>query len=98
MKNRFRCKYLYLHEKSELHNYFNSSIIIKNQFVNSFVTQETLKMKIETACKECSRSLFIIDEMDELLPGLIDTIRPYVDYYDHVEGTYYKKLLFLFIR
>ncbi|XP_060585623.1 torsin-1A-like [Ruditapes philippinarum] len=59
--------------------------------------KEKLKLKIETAGKECSRSLFIIDEMDKLLPGLIDTIRPYVDYYDHVEGTYFKKLLFLFL-
>jgi hypothetical protein len=62
------------------------------------VTQEKLKLKIETAGKECSMSVFIIDEMDKLLPGLIDTIRPYVDYYDQVEGTYYKKLLFLFLR
>ncbi|XP_060576785.1 torsin-1A-like isoform X1 [Ruditapes philippinarum] len=59
--------------------------------------KEKLKLKIETAGKECSMSVFIIDEMDKLLPGLIDTIRPYVDYYDHVEGTYYKKLLFLFL-
>ncbi|XP_060585621.1 torsin-1A-like [Ruditapes philippinarum] len=59
--------------------------------------KKMLKMKMERAVKECSRSLFIIDEMDKLPPGLIDTIRPYVDYYDHEEGTYFNKFLFLFL-
>ncbi|XP_060576778.1 torsin-1A-like [Ruditapes philippinarum] len=59
--------------------------------------KKMLNMMLERAVKECSRSLFIIDEMDKLPPGLIDTIRPYVDDYEHEEGTYFNKFLFLFL-
>ncbi|XP_053399654.1 torsin-1A-like [Mercenaria mercenaria] len=59
--------------------------------------KEKLKLEIETAGKECPRSLFIVDEMDKLLPGLIDTIRPFIDYYDHVDGIDYRQFLFFFL-
>ncbi|XP_053399655.1 torsin-1B-like [Mercenaria mercenaria] len=60
--------------------------------------KEKLKLEIETAGKECPRSLFIVDEMDKLIPGLIDMIRPYIDYYDNVDGTDYRQLLFFLLR
>ncbi|KAM9735721.1 torsin family 1 isoform 1-T1 [Menidia menidia] len=45
----------------------------------------------------CERSMFIFDEMDKMHPGLIDSIKPYLDYYDKLEGVSYRKSIFIFL-
>ena len=42
--------------------------------------------------------MFIFDEMDKMHPGLIDSIKPYLDYYDKVDGVSYRKAIFIFLR
>ncbi|XP_069465333.1 torsin-1B isoform X2 [Ambystoma mexicanum] len=45
----------------------------------------------------CPRSVFIFDEMDKLHPGLIDAIKPFLDYYDEIDGVSYRKAIFVFL-
>ncbi|XP_053552135.1 torsin-1A [Bombina bombina] len=45
----------------------------------------------------CERSVFIFDEVDKMHPGLIDAIKPYLDYYDHLEGVSYRRAIFIFL-
>ena len=47
---------------------------------------------------DCPRSVFIFDEMDKMPVGLIDTIKPYVDYYEDLRGVDYRKATFFFLR
>ncbi|KAJ8261353.1 hypothetical protein COCON_G00170760 [Conger conger] len=45
----------------------------------------------------CPRSMFIFDEMDKMHAGLIDSIKPYLDYYDNLEGVSYRQAIFIFL-
>ncbi|KAH0615438.1 hypothetical protein JD844_004663 [Phrynosoma platyrhinos] len=45
----------------------------------------------------CAQSVFIFDEMDKLHPGLIDAIKPFLDYYDNIDGISYRKAMFVFL-
>lgn len=46
----------------------------------------------------CGSSVFIFDEMDKLHPGIIDSIKPFLDYYEQVDGISYRKAIFIFLR
>lgn len=59
--------------------------------------KDKLREMIEKAVKDCPRSLFIFDEMDKMPAGLIDTIKPYLDYYDQLRGVDYRKATFFFL-
>ncbi|CAL8406242.1 unnamed protein product [Arctogadus glacialis] len=45
----------------------------------------------------CAHSMFIFDEMDKMHPGLIDSIKPFVDYYEKLDGVSYRKAIFIFL-
>ncbi|XP_008323903.1 torsin family 1 isoform X2 [Cynoglossus semilaevis] len=45
----------------------------------------------------CERSMFIFDEMDKMHPGLIDGIKPFLDYYEKLDGVSYRKAIFIFL-
>ncbi|XP_051960275.1 torsin-1A-like [Xyrauchen texanus] len=45
----------------------------------------------------CARSMFIFDEMDKMHPGLIDSIKPYLDFYDNLNGVSYRQAIFIFL-
>ena len=60
--------------------------------------QDNLRELIEKAVKDCPKSFFIFDEMDKMPAGLIDTIKPYLDYYDQLSGVDYRKATFFFLR
>ncbi|MEJ1271716.1 torsin family 1 member A (torsin A) [Cricetulus griseus] len=45
----------------------------------------------------CARSIFIFDEMDKMHAGLIDAIKPFLDYYDVVDEVSYQKAIFIFL-
>uniref|UniRef100_A0A8C7JM40 Torsin family 1 n=1 Tax=Oncorhynchus kisutch TaxID=8019 RepID=A0A8C7JM40_ONCKI len=45
----------------------------------------------------CPRSMFIFDEMDKMHPGLIDCIKPYLDYYENLDGVSYRQAIFIFL-
>ncbi|XP_058472448.1 torsin family 1 isoform X1 [Solea solea] len=56
-----------------------------------------LQQWIKGNVTNCERSMFIFDEMDKMHPGLIDSIKPYLDYYDNLEGVSYRKAIFVFL-
>ncbi|XP_073334177.1 torsin-1A-like [Pagrus major] len=83
---------------------------MNSKFVHIFTAQhhfpysskiETYKSQLQQQIKHnvtnCARSMFIFDEMDEMHPGLIDTIKPYLDYYNKLDGVSYRKAIFIFL-
>lgn len=60
--------------------------------------QSQLQQWIKGNVSNCARSMFIFDEMDKMHPGLIDSIKPYLDYYDKLDGISYRKAIFIFLR
>ncbi|XP_071768135.1 torsin-1A isoform X1 [Centroberyx gerrardi] len=62
---------------------------------------ETYKTQLQQWVKgnvtNCAQSMFIFDEMDKMHPGLIDSIKPYLDYYDKLDGVSYRKAIFIFL-
>ena len=59
--------------------------------------QTELKALIESSTKNCSRSLFIFDEVDKMPEGLADIVKPYLDYHQSIEGIDYRKNIFIFL-
>ncbi|KAK3611106.1 hypothetical protein CHS0354_000113 [Potamilus streckersoni] len=59
--------------------------------------KDKLRELIESSVKQCEKTMFIFDEMDKMPPGLIDTIKPYLDYYENLGGVDYRKAIFLFL-
>uniref|UniRef100_A0A7M4E6W3 Torsin family 1 member B n=1 Tax=Crocodylus porosus TaxID=8502 RepID=A0A7M4E6W3_CROPO len=47
---------------------------------------------------DCARSMFIFDEVDKMPPGLIDSIKPFLDYYETLDGVSYQEAIFIFLR
>ncbi|KAL6096666.1 tor1b [Pungitius sinensis] len=56
-----------------------------------------LQQWIKGNVTNCGRSMFIFDEMDKMQPGLIDSIKPYLDYYEKLDGVSYRKAIFIFL-
>jgi len=42
--------------------------------------------------------LFIFDEMDKMPVGVIEAIKPFIDHYAEIDGTDFRKSIFLFLR
>ncbi|KAG8447739.1 hypothetical protein GDO86_015015 [Hymenochirus boettgeri] len=83
---------------------------MKSQFVHLFIStlhfphdrlvplyKDQLQSWIKGNVSKCARSVFIFDEMDKLHPGIIDAIKPFLDYYDHLDGISYRKSIFIFL-
>jgi hypothetical protein len=60
--------------------------------------QDQLQKWIRGNVSACASSVFIFDEMDKLHPGIIDAIKPFLDYYEQVDGISYRKAIFIFLR
>ncbi|CAL1538967.1 unnamed protein product [Lymnaea stagnalis] len=59
--------------------------------------KDQLKSWIEGNVSHCERSMFIFDEVDKLPPLLLDVIKPYLDYYEHLGDINYRRSIFLFL-
>lgn len=83
---------------------------LKSNFVHLFVPtlhfphehqiklyQDQLQKWIRGNVSACASSVFIFDEMDKLYPGVIDAIKPFLDYYELVDGVSYRKAIFIFL-
>ncbi|XP_078082392.1 torsin-1A-like [Mustelus asterias] len=77
-----------------------------HQFVASYhfaIAEHTSKYKqqlqewIRGNVTLCKRSLFIFDEMDKMAPEVIDSIKPFLEYYSHLDGVSYRKAMFIFL-
>ncbi|XP_052795868.1 torsin-1B-like [Mya arenaria] len=60
--------------------------------------QLTIKQHIVAAVQACPQSLFIFDEMDKMPSGIMDVVKPYLEYNQPVDGTDYRHSVFLFLR
>ncbi|XP_059214632.1 torsin-1A-like [Centropristis striata] len=62
---------------------------------------ETYKTQLQQWIKDnvtnCERSIFVFDKMDKMHPGLIDSIKSYLDYYFKLDGVSYRKAVFIFL-
>ncbi|KAM4611873.1 torsin-1A-like [Polymixia lowei] len=56
-----------------------------------------LQQWIKGNVTNCENSMFVFDEMDKMHPGIIDSITPYLDYNDKVDGVSYRKAIFIFL-
>ncbi|KAL0965235.1 hypothetical protein UPYG_G00278550 [Umbra pygmaea] len=63
--------------------------------INTYKSQ--LQHWIKGNVTNCPRSMFIFDEMDKMHPGLIDSIKPYLDYYEKLDGVSYRQAIFIFL-
>ncbi|XP_037348606.1 torsin-1B isoform X2 [Talpa occidentalis] len=83
---------------------------LKSNFVHLFIPtlhfphenqislyQDQLQKWIRGNVSACASSVFIFDEMDKLHPGVIDAIKPFLDYYEQVDGVSYRKAIFIFL-
>ncbi|GAB1286202.1 Torsin-1A [Apodemus speciosus] len=64
---------------------------------NITLYKDQLQMWIRGNVSTCARSIFIFDEMDKMHAGLIDAIKPFLDYYDVVDEVSYQKAIFIFL-
>lgn len=99
--------------KNFVANYVAESLFkegTKSKFVHQFLstihfTKDTevqlYKMQIQDWIRGnvtlCSRNLFIFDEIDKLPPGVIDAVKPYIDYHESVDSVDYRKSVFIFL-
>ncbi|XP_059214629.1 torsin-1A-like [Centropristis striata] len=62
---------------------------------------ETYKTQLQQWIKgnitSCEHSMFIFDEMDEMHPGLIDSIKSYLGYHNMLDGVSYRRAIFIFL-
>ncbi|XP_004640511.1 torsin-1A [Octodon degus] len=64
---------------------------------NVTLYKDQLQQWIRGNVSACARSIFIFDEMDKMHAGLIDAIKPFLDYYDVVDEVSYQKAIFIFL-
>nr|XP_009932653.1 PREDICTED: torsin-1A-like [Opisthocomus hoazin] len=60
--------------------------------------KEQLQNWIRGNVSACPRSLFIFSEMDQMPHGLIDSIMPFLDYHEEIDGVYYGRAIFIFLN
>ena len=62
------------------------------------IYKEQLRNRVKDSVTKCPRSLFIFDEMDKMPTGLIDVLKPYLDYHPPDAGEIdYRKSTFIFL-
>ena len=60
--------------------------------------RKRIKNQITETVKKCKKSLFIFDEIDKLPEGIIDVIKPFIDYNQFVDSVDYRKAIFILLR
>ena len=56
-----------------------------------------LRSLVSSSVSQCSRSLFIFDEMDKMPIGPIDVLKPYLDHYPDVGKVDFRGSIFIFL-
>jgi len=56
-----------------------------------------LQKKIMDTVKDCNQAMFVFDEIDKMPEGLVDAIKPFIDYHEHVQGLDFRKTIFIFL-
>lgn len=53
--------------------------------------------KIREVVRKCERSLFIFDEVHKMHPGIIDAIKPFIDFHEGVNDLDFRRSTFIFL-
>lgn len=83
---------------------------LKSQFVHLFIGERHFKHKdlidqykdnlqewIHGNVSKCELSMFIFDEVDKIPVGVLDAVKPFLDYYEGVDGVDYRNAIFIFL-
>ncbi|WAQ97950.1 TOR1B-like protein [Mya arenaria] len=62
------------------------------------VFQHAIKQHIVATVRACPESLVIFDKMDKMPSGIMDVVKPFLEYNQPVEGTNYRHSVFLCLR
>merc|ERR1712112_489675 len=46
---------------------------------------------------QCKHNIFIFDEVDKMPPGVLDSVKPFLDHYENIDGVDYRRNIFLFL-
>nr|XP_054770020.1 torsin-1A-like [Lytechinus pictus] len=58
--------------------------------------KDELVSLLKSKVSSCPHHLFIFDEIDNMPPGLLDSIKSYLDHYAKVDGIDFRKTIFIF--
>ncbi|XP_021934333.1 torsin-1B isoform X2 [Zootermopsis nevadensis] len=62
---------------------------------------DTYKMELTELIRgkvtECERSLFVFDEVDKIPKGVLDAVKPFLDYHEQINGVDFRKAIFIFL-
>ncbi|GAB6031515.1 Torsin-1B [Chamberlinius hualienensis] len=99
--------------KNFVSNLITDSIFAKgaqSQFVHWFIStvhfphqqhvkeyRDNLQNWIKGNVSICPLSVFIFDEVDKMPSGVLDAIKPLLDYFDVIDGVDYRKSIFIFL-
>lgn len=56
-----------------------------------------LQNAIRDTVASCPQSIFVFDEVDKYPPGVLDAVKPYLDYNEHIDGYDYRNAVFIFL-
>ena len=56
-----------------------------------------LQKKIMDTVQSCNQALFIFDEIDKMPQGLMDAVKPFIDYHEEVQGLDFRRTIFIFL-
>lgn len=63
-----------------------------------YTPQDQLHEWIRGNVSICERQIFIFDEIDKMQPAVLEAVRPFLDYHEHISGVDYRKAIFIFLR
>lgn len=88
-----------LYLKGSKSKYFKMFISTKHFPHNDRIGEykDYIKRNIENTVRECQKALFIFDEVDKIPIGLIDIIKPYIDFNNEIDGIDYRHSVFIFL-
>ena len=60
--------------------------------------QVELQHKISKSIGQCSRSLFIFEAAEDMPEGLLDAIKPFLEYHVSIDDVNFRKAIFIILR
>lgn len=86
MWQEFRFLDLIIWLKPEWYYMYFAEYILLVQYTIIFPWQLHLQDWIRGNVSKCERSLFIFDEIDKMPLGMINGIKPFIDYHESIDG------------
>ncbi|XP_067948870.1 torsin-1A-like [Watersipora subatra] len=59
--------------------------------------KDQIQQWVEENVSSCPHQIFIFDEVEGMPDGLLDTLKPFLDHYESVQGIDYRSSIFLFL-